>query len=85
PEWTSANGRTTLRIYSKREEHVTNDRIRTFLAAKKKGEIFTKADYMSFFEKNVSRITALNDLQVMLQLRLCEKMGQGPRTRYKLV
>ena len=85
PEWTSINGKTTLRIFNKKEKLVVNDRIRMFLSAKKKGEVFTKADYMGFFEKNVSRITALNDLQLMLQLGLCEKLGQGPSTRYKLI
>ena len=85
PKWTSINGKTTLRIFNKKEKLVVNDRIKMFLSAKKKGEVFTKADYMGFFEKNVSRITALNDLQLMLQLGLCEKLGQGPSTRYKLI
>lgn len=85
PEWTSANGKTTLRIYSRKEELVANERVRDFVRRWHREEEFSKADYMGFFEKGVSRITALNDLQLMLKLGLCEKFGQGPSTRYKLV
>ncbi len=85
PEWTSAHGRTTLRIYSQKEMVEPNGRILDFMGRWHREKEFTKADYMGFFEKNVSRITALNDLQLMLELGMCQKLGQGPSTRYKLV
>lgn len=85
PEWTSANGRTTLTIYNRTEVVKPNGRIQDFVKRWNRGEDFSKADYMGFFEKDISRITALNDLQLMLKLGLCEKFGQGPSTRYKLV
>lgn len=85
PEWTSSNGRTTLSIYSTRDVVEPNDRIMDFVHRWNCDEEFTKADYMAFFEKGISRITALNDLKLMQKLHLCEKLGQGPNTRYKLV
>ena len=64
---------------------MANERVRDFVRRWHREEEFSKADYMGFFEKGVSRITALSDLQLMLKLGLCEKFGQGPSTRYKLV
>ena len=85
PEWTSANGRTTLIIYNKKEVVEPNGRVLDFVKRWHRDEEFSKSDYMGFFEKDISRITALNDLQLMLKLGLCEKYGKGPSTRYKLV
>ena len=85
PEWTSSNGRTTLSIYSTKDVVEPNDRILDFVHRWRRDNEFTKSDYMAFFEKGISRITALNDLQLMQKLHMCEKLGQGPITRYKLV
>lgn len=83
PEWMSANGRTTLRIYNKREELKLNDRIRFFMSSMKPGHYFTKVEYVEAFEKKPSKGTAQNDLLLMVKLGLCEKEGDGPSTRYR--
>ena len=85
PEWTSSNGRTTLCIYNTRDVAEPNGRILDFVRRWHRDEEFSKADYMGFFERGISRITALNDLQLMQKLSMCKKLGQGPNTRYKLV
>jgi len=84
PEWTSANGKTTLRIYSKKEELAINERIRYFLSRCEKEMEFTRTDYMDVFEKKPSKGTIQNDLLLMLKLGLTEKYGDGPSTKYKV-
>jgi hypothetical protein len=84
PEWSSANGKTTLRIYSKKEELAINERIRYFLSRWEKGMEFTRTDYMDVFEKKPSKGTIQNDLLLMLKLGLTEKYGDGPSTKYKV-
>lgn len=83
PEWTSANGRTTLKIYNKREELKPNERIHFFMSRRKAGQYFTKTEYVEAFEKKPSKGTAQNDLLLMVKLGLCEKEGDGPSTRYR--
>ena len=83
PEWTSANGKTTLRIYNTKEDLSVNDRIKSFLAGKKKGDIFTRADYTEAFDPKPSKGTAQNDLLLMVKAGLTEKIGDGPSTKYK--
>lgn len=82
PEWTSQNGKTTLRLYSKKETLEMNDRIRHFVSGRKKGESFTKSDYASAFDAKLSKGTIQNDLLLMVKLGLTEKVGNGPATRY---
>lgn len=84
PEWSSANGKTTLRIYSKKEELAINERIRYFLSRCEKGMEFTRTDYMDVFEKKPSKGTIQNDLLLMVKLGLSEKYGDGPSTKYKV-
>lgn len=84
PEWISANGKTTLRIYSKKEELVANERIRDFVSKMRKGQSFTKTDYMNAFEVKLSKGTVQNDLLLMVNLGLTEKIGDGPSTKYKI-
>lgn len=84
PEWSSANGKTTLRIYSKKEELTINERIRYFLSRWEKGKEFTRTDYMDAFEKKPSKGTVQNDLLLMLKLGLTEKFGDGPSTKYRV-
>ena len=83
PEWTSANGKTTLKIYNKREELKPNERVRYFMSRRKTGQYFTKMDYVEAFEKRPSKGTAQNDLLLMVKLGVCEKEGDGPSTRYR--
>ena len=83
PEWSSANGKTTLKIYNKREELKINEKIRCFMSRKKAGLYFTKMEYMEAFEKKPSKGTAQNDLLLMVKLGLCEKEGDGPSTKYR--
>lgn len=83
PEWTSANGKTTLKIYNRKEELKPNERIRFFESRRKAGEYFTKTEYVEAFEKKPSKGTAQNDLLLMVKLGLCEKEGDGPSTRYR--
>jgi predicted HTH transcriptional regulator len=83
PEWSSANGKTTLRIYSKKEELKPNERIHFFMSKRKAGQYFTKMEYVEAFEKKPSKGTAQNDLLLMVNLGLCEKEGDGPSTRYR--
>ena len=84
PEWSSANGKTTLRIYSKKEELAVNERIRYFLSRWKKGKEFARTDYMDVFEKKPSKGTVQNDLLLMIKLGLSEKYGDGPSTKYRI-
>ena len=46
PEWTSSNGRTTLRIFSKAGRPALNERIELFLNSHSKDDIFSKAEYI---------------------------------------
>lgn len=85
PVWKSANGYTTLTLYSSKEKTAeTNERMRQFLSEHRKGFVFTKADYMSRFEP-ISKITAQADIKQMLQLKLCIAKGNGPSTKYELL
>lgn len=84
PEWMSQNGKTTLRLYSRKDDSVENDRIRWFVSQKKKGDIFTKMDYALSFEKKLSKGTIQNDLLLMVKLGISEKVGNGPATKYIL-
>lgn len=84
PVWTSANGRTTLRIYNTSDAVEPNERIRYFLSRRQRGSVFTKADYVAAFDAAPSKGTAQNDLVLMLKLGLTEKLGDGPSTKYKV-
>ena len=85
PEWTSSNNRTTLRIFSKSGKSTLNERIEHFLGAHSKDDVFSKAVYIEFFEKKPSKITAQSDIQSMLNLGICEKIGNGPSTKYRII
>lgn len=85
PEWTSSNDRTTLRIFSQSGKLALNERIEYFLGAHSKGDVFSKVEYIAFFKKTPSKITAQNDIQSMLRLGICEKIGNGPSTKYRMI
>ena len=85
PEWTSSNNRTTLRIFSKSGKSTLNERIEHFLGAHSKDDVFSKAEYIEFFEKKPSKITAQSDIQSMLNLGICKKIGNGPSTKYRII
>ena len=55
-----------------------------YRAKEKKEDVFSKAEYIEFFEKRPSKITAQNDIQSMLNLGICEKIGNGPSTKYRI-
>ncbi|MCK9313989.1 MAG: putative DNA binding domain-containing protein [Methanocorpusculum sp.] len=84
PEWASRNGKTTLCIYNLGENVSQNVRVSQFRDSHQKGMLFSKADYMTAFEKEVSKGTAQNDLLLMLKAGICEKVGSGPQTKYRL-
>lgn len=85
PEWTSSNNRTTLRIFSKSGKLALNERIERFLGSHSKEDIFSKSEYIESFEKQPSKITAQNDILSMLNLGICEKIGNGPTTKYRII
>ncbi len=85
PEWISSNGRTTLKLYNSKDNLEPNGRIRFFLSSRKKGDFFSKADYMDAFEKKPSKGTVQNDLLRMIELGISVKEGNGPSTRYRLI
>lgn len=84
PEWTCSNNRTTLRIFSKNAKIDLNERIEHFLEAHSNEDIFNKTEYIAFFEKRPSKITAQSDIRTMLNLGLCTKIGNGPTSKYKI-
>lgn len=81
PEWTSANGRTTLRIYRTAYERRLNGRVMDFMATRRVGERFSKQDYMGF-ASDMTEATAKKDLALMVEQKLCRKEGAGPATVY---
>ena len=81
PEWTSANGKTTLRIYRTAYERRLNGRVEAFIAMRKVGERFSKQDYMGFASE-MTEATAKKDLALMVEQKLCRKEGAGPATVY---
>ncbi len=84
PEWTTSNDRTTLTIYNKALKIAFNERIKFFLESHSKGDIFSKAEYVAFFEKKPSKITAQSDILLMLNANACLKIGNGPATKYRI-
>lgn len=80
PEWRTANGRTTLTIYSVVENYQLSERATEYLRKHKAGCVFSKADFAKYFE--VSLPTAYLDIKTMLLNDKIEKMGNGPQTYY---
>lgn len=85
PEWISKNGQTKLIIYSIKDDRELNVRIQDFLRTRMSGTIFSKSEYMHAFEKEISKGTAQNDISLMLEKRICEKIGNGVSTRYRML
>lgn len=82
PEWECMDGRTKLTIYRTPNVVKLNDRVTEYIATQKVGKIFSKQDYLQYWEHKISDPTAKNDLQQMVNARLCRKDGSGPATRY---
>lgn len=61
-----------------------NVRLEQFLKGKREGDVFVKADYLSFFDNEISDRTAKNDLSLLVQLGLAVKENSGPKTSYRL-
>ena len=76
------DGRTKLTIYRTPNVVRLNARISEYIATKKIGESFSKQDYLHYWGYKISDPTAKNDLQQMVNARLCRKDGSGPATRY---
>lgn len=85
PEWTSANGRTTLRIYNTSGEKQLNERLERFLKEHRDLKTFTKGEYLSFFDGDISDRTAKNDLALLVEMGQVVKENSGPKTSYRLV
>lgn len=85
PEWTCSNHYTTLTIFNRPLELLFNQRIASFLEHHSHNEIFSKSEYIDYFEKRPSKVTAQTDIAKMLELKLCIKIGNGPSTRYQII
>lgn len=85
PEWTSSNEQTILTIYNEINKTSYNERIRSFMESHVSNVIFTKKEYIEFFDKKPSKITAQSDISKMMELGICEKIGKGPATKYKII
>lgn len=85
PEWTSANGRTTLKIFNTSGEKQLNERLDRFLKEHRELKIFTKGEYLSFFKGDISDRTAKNDLALLVEMGRAVKENSGPKTSYRLV
>ncbi len=84
PEWVGRNGKTVLTIYNTKSDIRMNVRLEQFLSGKREGDVFVKADYLSFFDNEISDRTAKNDLSLLVQLGLAVKENSGPKTSYRL-
>ena len=82
PEWECLDGRTKLTIYRTPNVVRLNARVTEYIATKKVGGSFSKQDYLQYWNYKISDPTAKNDLQQMVNARLCRKDGSGPATRY---
>ena len=82
PEWECLDGRTKLTIYRTPNVVRLNARVTEYIATKKVGDSFSKQDYLQYWNYTISDPTAKNDLQQMVNARLCRKDGSGPATRY---
>ena len=49
------------------------------------GDDVTLNNAFSIFEKKPSKITAQSDIQSMLNLGICKKIGNGPSTKYRII
>lgn len=85
PTWKSANGHTTLTIYSSKAKIATlNERMISFIGEHQKGDLFSKAEYMKRFGV-ISKITAQTDIQKLVELGFCQPKGSGPSTKYLII
>lgn len=81
PEWISKNGYTTLKLFAISEE--LNERMKEYLDKLKKGEVFTKQDYLEYFSDDISDRTARGDISTLVKSKYLVIEGGGPSTRYK--
>lgn len=85
PEWRCENGKTVLTIYKSTVKRTVPERAKMFLMNHRKGDAFSKRDYLSSFDNLISETTAKNDLQAMVNEGLLEVSGRGPSTRYTIL
>jgi len=85
PEWTCSGDYTTLTIYNDSVKVLYNGRIVAFMESHSPDDIFTKNEYIEFFERQPSKITAQTDISKMIEIGLCDKIGKGPATKYKII
>lgn len=85
PEWTSSKSHTTLTIFNEPMKSLYNERIRVFIASHSRNEVFSKNQYIEFFEEKPSKVTAQTDISRMIDIGLCERIGKGPSTKYRII
>lgn len=81
PEWKSADGYTTLTLFSINESLELNSRIKKFLESTRTEEIYNRSIYEEIYP-DISEKTARNDLSKMVQLGFLGKIGRGQATSY---
>lgn len=84
PEWKSKDGYTTLTLYNTVEEVSMNERTMLFMRKMHHGDVFTKVDYLEVVGGEISKPTAQSDIQILLKLKHCSKIGNGPQTKYRI-
>lgn len=80
PEWRSANGKTTLTLYSGTRSDSLSVRATEYLRKHKTGYAFSKTEYAKHW--GVSLPTAYLDIKAMLANEKLEVIGNGPQTHY---
>lgn len=82
PEWKSENGKTSLTIFKATTKRSLSERATGFLSTCRKGDSFSKRDYIKFFDNSISETSAKNDLSSLVDVGCVEQVGKGPATRY---
>lgn len=80
PEWRTANGKTTLTIYSTTGKTKLSQRASEFIRRHKSGHVFTKTEYAE--QCGISTASAYLDIKSMLVNDKIETTGSGPKTCY---
>lgn len=82
PEWKCENGKTCLTIFKTTIKKAIPERALKFLSSHRKGDNFSKRDYMQTLDKTISETSAKNDLSAMVDMGVVEQVGRGPSTKY---
>ncbi|RKS03358.1 RNA-binding domain-containing protein [Flavobacterium sp. 102] len=82
PTWVNKNGAVILTLHSTPKKIELNNRMEMYLD-QVGDELFTREDYMNYFENPLSERTARLDIQKLQEIGLLQKIGDGSVTRYK--